>query len=52
VVHGTPVLAVLPDGSVPLVWTEDTSAAELAADLDKVLTGGVPGVPVAQAAGS
>jgi protein SCO1/2 len=52
VVHGTPVLAVLPDGSVPLVWTEDTSAAELAADLHKVLTGGVPGVPVAQAAGS
>ncbi|CAA9375348.1 MAG: Cytochrome oxidase biogenesis protein Sco1/SenC/PrrC, thiol-disulfide reductase involved in Cu(I) insertion into CoxII Cu(A) center [uncultured Nocardioides sp.] len=42
VVHGTPVLAVLPDGSVPVVWTEDTSAAELAADLDEVLTDGVP----------
>ncbi len=42
VVHGTPVLAVLPDGSVPVVWTEDTSAAELAADLDEVLADGVP----------
>jgi protein SCO1 len=42
VVHGTPVLAVLPDGSVPVVWTEQASAAELAADLDEVLTNGVP----------
>lgn len=42
VIHGTPVLAVRPDGSVPVLWTEDTSAAELAADLDKVLTDGVP----------
>jgi protein SCO1 len=42
VIHGTPVLAVLPDGSVPVLWTEDTSAAELAADLDEVLTDGVP----------
>ncbi len=41
VVHGTPVLAVLPDGRVPVLWTEDTSAAELAADLDEVLTSGV-----------
>ncbi len=44
VVHGTPVLAVRPDGSVPVLWTEDTSAAELAADLDEVLTNGVPEV--------
>ncbi len=42
VIHGTPVLAVLPDGTVPVLWTEDTSAAELAADLDEVLTDGVP----------
>jgi protein SCO1/2 len=42
VIHGTPVLAVRPDGTVPLLWTEDTSAAELAADLDEVLTDGVP----------
>ena len=42
VVHGTPVLAVRPDGSVPVVWNEDTSAAQLAADLDEVLTDGVP----------
>jgi protein SCO1/2 len=48
VIHGTPVLAVLPDGSVPVLWTEDTSAAQLAADLDKVLTTGAP----AQGAGS
>lgn len=44
VTHGTPVLGVLPDGSVPLVWTEGTSAAELAADLDTVLSDGVPAV--------
>ena len=42
VIHGTPVLAVGPDGSVPVVWTEDTSAAELAADLDELLTDGLP----------
>jgi protein SCO1 len=42
VIHGTPVLAVRPDGTVPVLWTEDTSAAELAADLDEVLTDGVP----------
>ena len=41
VIHGTPVLAVLPDGRTPVLWTEDTSAAELAADLDEVLTDGV-----------
>lgn len=44
VIHGTPVLAVLPDGSVPVVWTEDTSAAKLAGDLNTVLTHGVPTV--------
>lgn len=42
VVHGTPVLAVLPDGTVPALWTEGVSAAELAADLDTVLSSGVP----------
>ena len=41
VIHGTPVLAVLPDGRAPVLWTEDTSAAELAEDLDEVLTEGV-----------
>ncbi len=49
VVHGTPVLAVRPDGTVPLLWTEDTSAAELAADLQEVLTDGVPAPTTAQA---
>ena len=42
VIHGTPVLAVRPDGTVPVLWTEQTSAADLAADLDEVLTDGVP----------
>ena len=42
VIHGTPVLAVRTDGTVPVLWTEDTSAAELAADLDVVLSDGVP----------
>jgi protein SCO1/2 len=49
VVHGTPVLAVRPDGTVPVLWTEDTSAAELAADLDEVLTTGIPEPTSAQA---
>ncbi len=49
VVHGTPVLAVRPDGTVPVLWTEDTSAAELAADLDEVLTTGIPEPTTAQA---
>ena len=48
VVHGTPVLAVRPDGTVPVLWTEDTSAADLAADLDEVLTDGVPELSPAQ----
>ena len=44
VLHSTPVLGILPDGSVPLLWNETTSAAQLAADLDRVLTDGVPTV--------
>jgi len=44
VLHSTPVLGFLPDGSVPLLWNESTSAAQLAADLDRVLTDGVPAV--------
>ncbi len=42
VTHGTPVLGVLPDGSVPIVWTEGTSAAKLAADIRVILSTGVP----------
>ena len=49
VIHGTPVLAVRPDGSVPLLWTEDASAAELASDLHAVLTDGFPAPTTAQA---
>lgn len=40
--HGTPVLGVLPDGSVPIVWTEGTSSASLAEDISKILTEGFP----------
>jgi protein SCO1/2 len=42
VTHGTPVLGVTPDGSVPVLWTEGTSAAKLAEDIDTILTEGIP----------
>ena len=40
--HGTPILGVTPDGSVPIVWTEGTSTARLAADIHTILTDGIP----------
>ena len=40
--HGTPILGVTPDGEVPVVWTEGTSAAKLAEDIETILTEGVP----------
>jgi protein SCO1/2 len=42
--HGTPVLGVMPDGSVPIVWTAGTSAARLARDIHTILTDGIPPV--------
>jgi len=42
ITHGTPVLAVTPDGTVPILWTEGTSAAQLAEDLQVLLTQGIP----------
>ncbi len=42
VTHGTPILGVLPDGSVPILWTEGTSAAKLAADIHVLLAEGLP----------
>ncbi len=42
VTHGTPILAVTPDGRVPLLWTEGTSAAKLAEDVTALLANGVP----------
>jgi protein SCO1/2 len=42
VTHGTPVLGVRPDGTVPILWTEGTSAARLAEDVQAVLDGDVP----------
>lgn len=47
VVHGTPVLGVVPDGETRVVWTEGTSAAKLAADIRAVLDD--PGVVGEQA---
>lgn len=40
--HGTPILAVTPDGSVPILWTEGTSASKLADDIAVLLSDGVP----------
>ena len=42
VTHGTPILGVTPDGTVPIVWTEGTSAARLAEDIHTILTDGIP----------
>lgn len=41
--HGTPVLGVRQDGSVPILWTEGTSAAKFAEDIHTILTSGIPG---------
>jgi protein SCO1 len=41
VTHGTPILGVTPDGAVPVLWTEGTSAAKLAQDIDTILTEGI-----------
>jgi protein SCO1/2 len=38
--HSTPVVGVADDASAPLVWTEGTSSADLAADLQKYLGNG------------
>ena len=40
--HGTPVLGIRDDGSVPILWTEGTSAARLAEDVHTLLTEGIP----------
>lgn len=39
--HGTPVVGVLPGGSAPYVWTEGTSAGDLADDIATILDGRV-----------
>ena len=33
---------MLPDGTAPVVWTEGTSPADIAADLTTILDHGVP----------
>jgi protein SCO1/2 len=42
VTHGTAILGVLPDGSVPILWTEGTAAADIAQDIHTILTSGIP----------
>ena len=42
VVHGTQILGITPDGTVPVLWTEGTSAAKLAEDIDEILRDGIP----------
>jgi protein SCO1 len=42
VAHGTQVVGLLPDGTAPVVWTEGTSPADIAADLTTILDHGVP----------
>jgi protein SCO1 len=42
VTHGTPILAVEQDGTIPMLWTEGTSAAKLAEDVATVLGEGIP----------
>ncbi len=42
VTHSTPVLGVTPNGEVPIVWTQGTSAAKIAADIHTILIDGIP----------
>jgi len=50
--HGTQVLGALPDGTAPLVWTQGTSPADLAADLTTILDHGVPAAPTSDGSSS
>lgn len=40
--HGTPVLGLMADHEVPIVWTEGTGSAQFATDLIKLLADGPP----------
>ena len=42
VTHGTAVLGVTPDGTVPILWTQGTSAEQLAEDIRTFLSDGIP----------
>ena len=50
--HGTQVLGVLPGGTAPLLWTQDTSPGELASDLTHILDHGVPPAPTSDGSSS
>jgi protein SCO1/2 len=41
VTHGTQVVAALPDGTAPLVWTQGTAPEKIAQDIHVALTRGV-----------
>ena len=43
VAHGTQIVALLDDGSAPIVWTEGTPAAQLAEDITELLQNGIAG---------
>ncbi|HET6699284.1 MAG TPA: SCO family protein [Nocardioidaceae bacterium] len=40
--HGTHVLGVRPDGTVPILWTEGTAPAKIADDIRTILREGIP----------
>jgi protein SCO1/2 len=40
--HGTHVLGVRPDGTVPIMWTEGTAPAKIADDIRTILREGIP----------
>jgi protein SCO1 len=42
VTHGTAILGVEPGGTVPILWTEGTSAEKLAEDIQVILSEGIP----------
>jgi protein SCO1/2 len=35
--HSTPIIGVRPDATAPMVWTQGTSSAQLAADIEKLV---------------
>lgn len=40
--HGTHVLGVRPDGTVPILWTEGTAPEKIAEDIRTILREGIP----------
>jgi protein SCO1 len=40
--HGTHILGVRPDGTVPILWTEGTAPEKIADDISTILREGIP----------